>query len=575
MSTIQPVLGPSTESAVLPAVLNLESLEVGALPVVSHFLNRLNLTELFAQHLPVLPGRAPTVPSGTVLSLLITNFLLARQPLYAIPDWTRRRVPDFFGLAQPQLDLLVDDRLGRALDHLFRADRASLLTAVIVGAVKAFSIRLEEFHQDTTTITFFGDYAEQAPLEQAKRPARLTRGYNKDHRPDLKQLLYGRTVTSDGAVPVHCKVYDGNTSDEKVHISTWESLRQLVGHADFLYVADCKLCTRENMQYIDSRHGRFLTLMPKTRKEDGQFKEKLKAKTVVWEEVYKEDNPRGKDKPPVVYRGWECDQGSVEGYRLLWYHSSLKAKHDEEARNKRLSKASGRLKTLGEKEHQTPGEALAGARKIIEEEEVQGLILVTTKGKMEEVFKQKGAGRPGPKTKYEREEKWTWRIEFSTDREAVAKESCCDGVFPLMSNDKKLSVKEALQKYKYQPFAEKRHEQLKSIYGVVPMWLKSPSRIEALLFLYHIVELTQALIERELRRQMAQQEIDSLPLYPEGRRTEAPTANLVFSALENIRRHRLLDERGHELRRFHDPLPEVARRVLDLLDINLDHYGAF
>src|SRR5439155_2557970 len=61
----------------------LESLEVGAAPLVRHFLNRLALPELFARHLAALPGRQPALPTAVVLGVLLTNLLLARQPLYA------------------------------------------------------------------------------------------------------------------------------------------------------------------------------------------------------------------------------------------------------------------------------------------------------------------------------------------------------------------------------------------------------------------------------------------------------------------------------------------------------------
>ena len=97
-----------------------------------------------------------------------------------------------------------------------------------------------------------------------------------------------------------------------------------------------------------------------------------------------------------------------------------------------------------------------------------------------------------------------------------------------MTNDKHLSVAEALAKYKYQPYAEKRHEQLKSVFGVRPVWLKSASRVESLLWLYHVVELIQALLEREVRQHMDQEEIESLPLYPEDRQSPVPTAELVL-----------------------------------------------
>ena len=36
----------------------------------------------------------------------------------------------------------------------------------------------------------------------------------------------------------------------------------LTGRRDFLYVADCKLASTENMAYIHQRQGRFLTVLP-------------------------------------------------------------------------------------------------------------------------------------------------------------------------------------------------------------------------------------------------------------------------------------------------------------------------
>jgi len=132
---------------------------VGAAPVVDHFLSRLQLPQLFEQHLPALPGRPPALPTARTLAVLLANLLLARQPLYAIPAWAARRVPEHLGLQPDQVPLLNDDRIGRALDHLQRADRASLLTALVLRAVRAFAIDLSELHQDTTTVTFSGDYA--------------------------------------------------------------------------------------------------------------------------------------------------------------------------------------------------------------------------------------------------------------------------------------------------------------------------------------------------------------------------------------------------------------------------------
>ena len=336
----------SSTALALPASLRHESLEVGGAPVIRHFLARLDLPGLFDRFLPRWRGRQRHVPTSTVLCVLLSNLLLARQPLYGIAAWVSGFVPEHLGLLPEQLPLLNDDRFGRALDHLFRTDRASLLTAVSLSAIRGFQLALKEMHQDTTTITFSGKYDQQMPAENTNRPVRITRGHNKDHRPDLEQLLYNRTVTSDGAVPIHCKVHDGNTGDSKVHEETWRTLCKIVGSADFLYVADSKLCAYHVMDLIAKGDGRFLTVMPRTRAEHSRFLDGVRDNDVTWLKVVRKINPRGKQKPKVIYQGFEDSQGSKEGYRILWYHSSQKQEKDYQARMKKRNQTRKRLQRL-------------------------------------------------------------------------------------------------------------------------------------------------------------------------------------------------------------------------------------
>ena len=127
----------------LPAGIRHESLEVGAAPVIRHFLDRLDLPGLFDRHLPRLPGRQRDLPTSTVLGVLLSNLLLAREPLYAIAAWASGFVPEHLGLLPGQAALLNDDRCGRSLNHLFRADRASLLTAVALRSIDVFQLALK------------------------------------------------------------------------------------------------------------------------------------------------------------------------------------------------------------------------------------------------------------------------------------------------------------------------------------------------------------------------------------------------------------------------------------------------
>jgi len=69
--------------------------------------------------------------------------------------------------------------------------------------------------------------------------------------------------------------------------------------------------------------------MPRTRAEDKRFRARVQKEQVSWSEVYREANPRGKEKPEVVYHGFEDEAGSEEGYRILWYLSSQKQQRDK------------------------------------------------------------------------------------------------------------------------------------------------------------------------------------------------------------------------------------------------------
>ncbi len=140
---------------------------------------------------------------------------------------------------------LTDDRIGRALDRLFDADRAALLTEVVVAMGRRFGVGFAQLHNDSTSIAFCGQYAHASGRRlRARRAPAITYGYSKDHRPDLKQLLFILTLDADGGVPVQFRCLDGNTSDSQTHIETWNTLRTVAARPDFLYVADSKLCAR-------------------------------------------------------------------------------------------------------------------------------------------------------------------------------------------------------------------------------------------------------------------------------------------------------------------------------------------
>jgi transposase len=266
----------------------LRSYKVGALPIINQVLQRLGLAEILDRCLPG-DDRSKT-PTSAGLLLLVRNLLLSREPIYGVADWAREYAPDLLGLSEGQMAALNDDRLGRCLSGFFTALTPELILEVVRQAVHEFQLRLDELHNDSTTISFYGNYPDAATVGQRQGRAThaITWGHSKDHRPDLKQLLYILTVTEDGGVPVYFTSASGNTSDDRTHIETWELLRQLVGREDFLYVADCKLASTENLDYLARRGGRFVTVLPANRREDQDFRRRMGAAGAVplWWHLY-------------------------------------------------------------------------------------------------------------------------------------------------------------------------------------------------------------------------------------------------------------------------------------------------
>ncbi len=212
----------------------LQSVTVGALPILNRILDRMRLAEFLHAALPPEDRRMKLSPVKGLL-LLVRNVLVSREPIYGVGEWAARHAHDLLGLGPQETQLLNDDRVGRALDKLFAADVPALTLAVAAHVVREFGVRLDELHNDSTTISFYGAYSAAAEERRAfGRPtAAITFGHSKDHRPDLKQLLFILTVSKDGGVPLHFRVESGNVVDDQTHRDTWELLCQLTRLAAF------------------------------------------------------------------------------------------------------------------------------------------------------------------------------------------------------------------------------------------------------------------------------------------------------------------------------------------------------
>jgi transposase len=556
----------------------LRSSTVGALPILNHFLRRMRLEDFLRAALPPEDRRTKLSPVKALL-VLFRNLLISREPIYGVGEWAARHAPDLLGLAaEKEIGLLNDDCVGRALDRLFLADVPSLVLAVATHVVKEFGVSLDELHNDSTTVTFCGAYTNATAEQRALgRPTlAITFGHNKDHRPDLKQLLFILTVTADGGVPLHFRAANGNVTDDQTHRDTWDLLCQLTGRRDFLYVADCKLATSENMAYLHQRQGRFVTILPRTRSEDAAFREQVAKGLVTWRSLWEKTDEEGE----VVDRYSTSDQSATtaEGYRLIWYHSLRKAEQDAVARSGRIEKALKQLAALKEKlrsprtRYRQEAKVALAVAQVLETCGAEEWIATEIQPQIEETFHQDHRGRPTKDTRYVKTVATRFDLSYRIDDARVALDARSDGIFPLVTNVADFDELELLHAYKRQPMIEKRFSQLKTDFEVAPVYLKAVHRIQAMLCLYFFVLLLEALLERQLRQAMQSNEIDALPMYPEGRACRWPTTRRVIDLFESVQRH-ALEHRQQPVEVLVTELNRLQRKILKLIGISPKDYG--
>ena len=410
-------------------------------------------------------------------------------------------------------------------------------------------------------------------------------GHSKDHRPDLKQLVFILTVASDGAVPVAYRLADGNTNDDPTHIPTWDQLVGMLGRCDFLYVADAKLCSREAMGHIAHRGGRFITVLPRSRGEDRWFRDWAQTHPPQWTEAERGPGPR-LGEPDQVYSTFPAPLPSAEGYRIVWVHSTAKAAADAAARQARIETGSAAIDALATR--------LAGpkcrlkTRVAVQDEAAAALaragaerwVSYTIEEAVEETYRQERRGRPGKDTRYHRHTTTRHTISWDVRLDVLAYDAATDGCFPLITNDTTLSDAEVLHAYRYQPNLERRHHLLKSVQDAAPLLLRNPARIEALFCCQFLALLLAALIERQIRAAMTAAATRHIPLYPELRACTAPSTERILEIFADLTRHHLYRDR-HLVQTFepeinplqHTPTPgsRTARRAHHRLHAPLTH----
>ncbi|WP_435249964.1 IS1634 family transposase [Vibrio sp. nBUS_14] len=458
-----------------------------------------------------------------VLAMILNGLGFHSRTLHMFSDFFETKPISKLLAKNIEAHHLTDDVLGRTLDALFEADVSILYQVIAEHTVEKLGLKTESVHLDITSFHVDGEYAQSA--EDDINSIQLVKGYSRDHRPELNQVVLELICENQAGLPVYMQALSGNTNDAKAFAEVTKRHIHCLKAAQnsHYFIADAALYTSDSICSLDEQKQKFITRVPMTIK---MAKQALLALSPAQLE------PIGNG-----YSGhWiESDYGNVK-QRWLLVNSEQATKREEATFYKNLDKnLTKELKSLAQLAKKQFACA-TDAQKAMSEFQSQCQLLSFEQSEIRQVPEFAGRGRP---KKDEVPTGYHYKIEANpfTDLEKVKLAKLKVGMFILATNDTEstdLDMAALLEHYKSQQKVERGFRFLKSPeFLTSSIFLKKPQRIEALLMIMTLSLMVYAGLEHKIREELAVTE-EFFPSMVKNKTTSKPTARRVFLKFEGV-----------------------------------------
>jgi transposase len=458
--------------------------------------------------------------------------------------------------------------------------------------ISAFQLGVDRFHFDTTSLTCRGAYENEETLlsGDAVLPPVVTHGYSKDHRGDLKQLMYGMLVSADGGVPVFGQVLDGNASDNDATAAFFARVRQLVKDPrEVTLVADSKGWCAQVVSLINQQGLRLLSRLPRTTGLHAEIMAKDWAPAGVVEIPAKR---RRRDPPDrYEYQGFDAEQTFVLKHPAVDNQPARSERFTIPVRVVRVFSPSLLRRKQGTLERITKREQTAIKRLIRErqhrayacEEDAkraaqrdQEQHLYITQRLIATPVPHPAGYRPG-RGRPRRVSEPTidgphWRITYRSEPTAPAQiqshlaEEAHFILIRTVPTGWAITDADMIRSYKGQYLNEHGFSWLKSGMMLNPVFLKTPHRIATLGFIYCLGLMVWNLIQRTVREYL-QRTGHELPYYNR-RKGKNITTRFVFELFQQVQTQLIELPDGNILRKTYG-IDRHAARVCRALGVPL------
>lgn len=527
---------------------------VDDLPVIIHWLLQMQIQFLLDQELPTPHGNRQGLSYGQLAVLLLTYILTqADHRLCAVESWVRQHHQTLeiaTGWEIKDKDC-SDDRLADMVGILGSSEHDAMIqieTVLGQHLVKAYDLPTDIARCDTTSMSVYHQFetGNQA-IEQELQPPLLHKGHSKDRRPDLLQYRQMLGTLDPGGMPLVSATLTGNGADDPIYFPTWQRLVEIIGHTDFLYIADCKASSWANRAQIDRDGGIYCFPLAMTGNRPDLLRDWVLNPPTPVENIFL---PTQVLVETPACEGFEVPLGSIwlDPNTKEWHHwaerwlmlrSSALAHRQIQGLEQRLFEAKIALAKLADKPGNDTQVLHNKVNALLKRHRVSEYIAVTVVQNISYKKVYNSSGRPGANSSYRRVRQTTLRLEYQLLEPEIALAHTLSGwrLFVTNAPTTRLTLEKAVLYYREQWQPEMGFHRFKrGQLPALPIYFQDETRIKGLMFLLTIALRVFTLIEFVVRRQLLHQNESLAGLYDGNpkRSTTRPTAERLLDAFSGI-----------------------------------------
>lgn len=566
--------------------IQVTSERVDDIPLLLAQSERMGVSKILGEHFPT-HGNWGELDLGDTTAVWLTHILSeGDHRLNQVEEWVSHRIETLSRCIDHPVRSLdfADDRLALILMNLSHDEHwdefESSLNAHIL---RVYELPTEVVRLDSTSASGYWSVSEEGLFQF---------GHSKDHRPDLPQVKVMLSSLDPLGMPIGIEVLSGEQADDQLYIPAIRRVRRAIGQppkgqAGLLYVGDAKMAALENRAFVARGGDFYLCPLPKVQVSEAQLEAYLKP---VWEgvqpleSVYRE---REDGQMEEIAEGYQCVQEftvEVEGKPFGWQERRLivrSLKMAESAQrnlDKRLQKCEEKLlafneRKRGKKRFTSQEELQVKVEEILKESRLEGLLKVDYQ---EESSQRQVKGYKGKPDRVEQQREATLSVSLNETLYEQTVRYLGWRVYATNGRDEHLPLSKAVLAYREEFIVEHDFKRLKGKpLSLRPMYLQTEEHIIGLIRLLSIALKVLALVEYQIRLELAKQKQALKGLYAGNptRATSNPTTEQLLRAFQYLTL--TIIHQQHQTIYHLTELNQLQLQILKLLNFSITIYTKF